>query len=222
MSGRSQARHGPGDAPADEGLAPPPSDDEVLDALSADEALDADDPDDLGGVTAHPAGSAPDPPAAVTAEVADALVEEAEELVEADLDELAAVAVERDEYLGQLQRLQADFENYKKRVVRQQAEHEERAAESLVVQLLPVLDNFDLAMAHGAEDLEPVRRSLLEVLERNGLERVDPAGLPFDPNEHDAVLHEAGDGDAEVIEVLRPGYRWNGRVLRAAMVKVKG
>ena len=91
-----------------------------------------------------------------------------------------------------------------------------------MVKLLPALDNFDLALAHGTEGLEPVYRALLGILESEGLERVDPMGQPFDPNEHDAVLHEAGNGDPEVIEVLRAGYRWKGRLLRPAMVKVKG
>lgn len=139
-------------------------------------------------------------------------------------DRLAGVTAERDDYLDRLRRLQADFENYKKRVVKQQLDHRERAAEDLLTQLLPVLDNFDLGLAHGTEGLEPVHRSLLEVLANVGLERLDPAGQPFDPNEHNAVLHEAADGggEPEVLEVLRAGYRWKGRVLRPAMVKVKG
>lgn len=172
--------------------------------------------------TGHPPGSVPEP--ASTEEV-DALVEEAEEALEADLEELAEVdpvAAERDDYLDRLKHVQADFANYRKRMIKQQVEHEERATEGLVSKLLPVLDNFDLALSHGAEDLVPVQRSLLDVLEAAGLERIDPAGQPFDPNEHDAVQHEEGDGDPEVIEVHRAGYRWKGRVLRPAMVKVKG
>jgi molecular chaperone GrpE len=151
-------------------------------------------------------------------------VAQAEAAVEKDLSELAKVAAERDEYLDRLRRLQADFENYKKRVVKQQLEQRERAAEDLLTQLLPVLDNFDLGIAHGAEGLDPVHRSMLEVLGNVGLERLDPAGQAFDPNEHDAVLHEAADSGTgpEVVEVLRAGYRWKGRVLRPAMVKVKG
>ena len=161
------------------------------------------------------------------ADVADALVEQAEEAIAEDVSELAQVSLERDEYLAQLRRLQADFENYKKRITRQQTEHLERATEELVSHLLPVLDTFDLALAHGTEGLEPVYRSLVDVLEGTGLERVDPLGQPFDPNEHDAVLHEEAEGDGapstpEVTEVLRAGYRWKGRVLRPAMVKVKG
>lgn len=155
----------------------------------------------------------------------DEAVEEAEEAIAEDVSELGRLTLERDDYLDQLRRLQADFENYKKRIVRQQTEHIERATEELVSHLLPALDTFDLALAHGTEGLEPVYRSLLDILEGNGLNRVDPLGQPFDPNEHDAVMHEEAEdasGSPEVVEVLRAGYRWKGRVMRPAMVKVKG
>ena len=145
-------------------------------------------------------------------------MKEAEEALESDLDRLAR---ERDEYRELAQRMQADFENYKKRILKQQTEHLERAAEALVEKLLPVLDTFDLARAHG-EGLEQVHAALVDVLAKEGLERIDPVGEPFDPNEHDAVAHEEGDGEAAVCEVMRAGYRWKGRVLRPAMVKVKG
>lgn len=161
-----------------------------------------------------------------TDEQTDEQVEAAAEAVVEDIEDLATVVAARDQYLDSLRRLQADFENYKKRVQRQQVELQERAAEKLVEKLLPALDTFDLALAHAEVDagLEQVYRSLMGALSESGLERLDPAGQPFDPNEHDAVLHEEG-GDApapEVIEVLRAGYRWKGRVLRPAMVKVKG
>ncbi len=137
---------------------------------------------------------------------------------------VAVVAKERDDYREALQRLQADFENYKKRVVKQQDELRDRAAESLVEKLLPVLDTADLALAHGGgEDVKQMSSSLFSILEREGLERIDNAGEPFDPNHHDAVAHEPGDVPTqEVAEVMRAGYRWRGRVLRAAMVKVRG
>jgi len=156
----------------------------------------------------------------------DDAVEQAEEAIAEDVSELAQLTTERDDYLDQLRRLQADFENYKKRIVRQQTEHIDRATEELVSHLLPALDTFDLALSHGSEGVEPVYRSLLDILEGSGLQRVDPLGQPFDPNEHDAVMHEeaedADGGSPEVVEVLRAGYRWKGRVLRPAMVKVKG
>jgi molecular chaperone GrpE len=135
------------------------------------------------------------------------------------------VAKERDDYRDALQRLQADFENYKKRVAKQSEELRERAAESLVEKLLPVLDTADLALAHGGgEDVKQMSAALFSVLEREGLEKIDHAGEPFDPTCHDAVAHEPADGEEgqEVAEVLRAGYRWRGRVLRPAMVKVRG
>ena len=115
---------------------------------------------------------------------------------EADLSSLQR---ERDEWLDTTRRLQADFENYRKRVVREQTALVERASEGLVEQMLPVLDNL---------------------LERNGLERIDALGTPFDPNEHEAVLQDDGDGEPVVGDVLRTGWKMKGRVLRPSMVKV--
>jgi molecular chaperone GrpE len=154
-------------------------------------------------------------------------VEAAVAAAEVDIDiEIMAVVRERDEYLDALRRLQADFENYKKRMDKQRTEHVERAAGELVSRLLPVCDTADLAIAHGGgEEVKQVWTALMEALERMGLERIDPVGVPFDPTVHDAVAHEPGDGgggEPEVVEVFRTGYRWKGRVLRAAMVKVKG
>ena len=141
------------------------------------------------------------------------------------LDVLAATEKERDEYLDRLQRLQADFENYKKRMQRQQAETLERAGEGLATKLLPVLDTIDLAKQHGAgEGVEQVANALFDVLTKEGLERIDPVGQPFDPNEHEAVSHEPADDTAEpsVSGLMRAGYRWKGRLVRAAMVTVRG
>ncbi|HEX3622407.1 MAG TPA: nucleotide exchange factor GrpE [Acidimicrobiales bacterium] len=135
-----------------------------------------------------------------------------------DMDRLQS---ERNDYLDQLLRTKADFDNYRKRMLKQQSEHQERAAEALVEKLLDALDTFELAVAHG-QGYEQVRDMLVTILTKEGLERIDPAGAKFDPNEADAVAHEDGDGGPVVAEVLRPGYRWKGRVLRPAMVKVRG
>jgi molecular chaperone GrpE len=137
---------------------------------------------------------------------------------------IEAVTKQRDDYLNALIQLQADFENYKKRIIKQQTDHLERAAEGLVEKLLPVLDTGDLALAHGGgEDVKQIMGALTSILEREGLERIDPPGGPFDPTLHDAVAHEPGDGtEQEVAQVLRAGYRWKGRVLRPAMVRVRG
>jgi molecular chaperone GrpE len=139
-------------------------------------------------------------------------------------DAATAVSRERDEYLDALRRLQAEFENYKKRMLRQQTETLERASQALVEKLLPVLDAVDLARSHGtSEDLEQVAGALLDVLSKEGLERIDPVGSPFDPTEQEAVQHEPGDGDEPIVATLfRAGWRWKGRVLRPAAVGVRG
>jgi molecular chaperone GrpE (heat shock protein) len=110
-------------------------------------------------------------------------------------DELVRSAeVERDEYLDALRRLQADFENYRKRVAKQQLEEADRAARSLVDKLLPVLDVLDLAAAHLGDPASDDGRALVQatallndVLTKEGLERIDPLGEPFDPSLHEAV-----------------------------------
>lgn len=144
-----------------------------------------------------------------------------EELI-VDLEQTIA---ERDEYLDVLRRTQADFENYRKRVAKQQVDEVARAAGDLVEQLLPVLDACDGAIHHGATEVEPIYAALLGTLEKQGLERIDPAGEAFDPNQHEAVMHEAAeDGDEGIVvsAVMRPGYGWKGRIVRPAMVKVRG
>jgi molecular chaperone GrpE len=145
-------------------------------------------------------------------------------VLEGDLERLAS---ERDEMRALAQQIQADFENYKKQMLRRQTEHLERANEALVEQLLPVLDSFELALGAVRDADESVRKGvelvyaeLVGVLEKAGLERVDAVDRPFDPNEHEAVMQEEGDGEPVVSEIMRSGYRLKGRVLRPAMVKV--
>ena len=144
----------------------------------------------------------------------------------ADIDLLQR---ERDDLLGTSQRLQADFENYRKRVLREQTALVERATEGLVEQLLPVLDSFELALANldSDTDVESLRKGvelvyaeLLGVLERSGLEPIAALGEPFDPNVHEAVMQDDGPGEPRVGGVLRTGWKLKGRVLRPAMVKV--
>ena len=145
--------------------------------------------------------------------------------VEDILNDLERVTAERDEFLQLAQSKQAELENLRKRVAKQQADEVTRRTASVVRSLLPVLDAFDYGIAHGSDDLVPMRDQLLSALQREGLERLDPGGEAFDPNEHEAVAHEPGDGDGAdsiVAEVLRAGYRWQGQLLRPVMVKVKG
>jgi molecular chaperone GrpE len=141
------------------------------------------------------------------------------------LDQVAPdqVRAERDEYRDALLRVKADFDNYRKRTIKDQATTTEQAAGKLAADLLPVLDACEAALSHGAEDVEPIYKSLVDVLDKGGLTRMMPEGQPFDPNLHEAVLHEEGDeGETVVIESLRTGYLWHGRVIRPAMVKVRG
>jgi molecular chaperone GrpE len=181
----------------------------------------------------------------------------ATEIIDGSAPDRNAVTIamaQRDEYLDSLRRLQAEFENYKKRVAKQQADQMARAALSLVDKLLPVLDTLDLATAHigdaGSADgraLLAASSQLRDVLAKEGLERIDPVGEEFDPNSHEAVGHlpaeeaavpggsglggpraesgaadDAASGEPVVAQVMRPGYRWRGAVVRPAMVMVRG
>ena len=144
--------------------------------------------------------------------------------VEADIRELAA---ERDELRGTAQRIQADFENYRKRMARDQATLSERATEGLVEALLPALDGLEMAVANLGTTDEKVRKGvelavaeLVGALARHGLVRIADLDVPFDPNQHEAVLHDEGEGEPRVGDILRTGYALKGRVLRPAMVKV--
>ncbi len=201
-----------------------------------------------------------DAPAGSEEVAVDELLDEGEvttEIIDGTAPELDAAAVavaQRDEYLDSLRRLQADFENYKKRVANQQADQLARAASGLVDKLLPVLDTLDLAVQHlsdaestDAKALVAATSQLQGVLAKEGLDRIDPLGEEFDPTAHEAVgqlpAEVAADGDAPgdvptddgtgamagapsgeplVAQVMRPGYRWKGTVLRPAMVMVRG
>jgi molecular chaperone GrpE len=161
---------------------------------------------------------------AVAEEAAEAL-SAGEVTVEDLLTDFERVTVERDDYLRLAQEKQAELENFRKRVLKQQADEIARATGRIVEGLLPVLDAFDYAAAHGEDGLGPMRDQLLVALEKEGLARVDSDGSPFDPMVHEAVAHEpAGEDDhgPVVSETMRAGYTWQGQLLRPAMVKVKG
>jgi molecular chaperone GrpE len=153
--------------------------------------------------------------------------ESATAALEHDLEELTRLQAERDEYLDALRRVQADFENYRKRVLREQTALVERATETLVEQLLPALDSFELALEslEGTDEkvhkgVELVRAQLRDVLTKAGLTEIEAQGRPFDPTVHEAVAQEGEDGDPFVSDVYRTGYRLKDRVLRPATVKV--
>ena len=133
---------------------------------------------------------------------------------------------QRDEYKDIALRLQADFEHYRKRAAAQTADEIDRSTGKIAEALLPVLDACEAAFSHGVEGVEPIWSALIGALQKQGLEALDLQGKVFDPECAEAVMHEPADGDSNgetvVVDVLRTGYRWKGRVLRAAMVKVKG
>ena len=146
-----------------------------------------------------------------------------EQLPEPTPLEIAEAA--RQMYLADLQRVSAEFANFRKQTDKRNAEVAGRARSDVVERLLPVLDACDLAIGHGADGAEAIRSALVAALEPVGLEVIDPLDAPFDPNRHEAVLHEPTDDETTtqvVTEVLRRGYGWQGRVLRPAMVKVRG
>ena len=132
-------------------------------------------------------------------------------------------------YLELAQRIQADFENYRKRVARETAAAGERARSGLVRELLPIVDNLERALAsaeegeqHLAEGVRLVHSELIAVLERNGVEQFNPEGDKFDPSEHEALSVREDGEPGLVLDVVEKGYRSNGTVLRPARVVVSG
>jgi molecular chaperone GrpE len=164
--------------------------------------------------------------------------DEAEPEAEGEADEqdaiaadLASARAEAESYLDDLRRLQADFENYRKRTLREQTARTASASQALVARLLPVLDNFELAVSAAEQSrdfdrmlkgVEMVLGALREVLEGEGLVKIEAEGKPFDPERHEAVIAVEQDGSEPgmVIDIVRAGYELGGKVLRPAMVKV--
>jgi molecular chaperone GrpE len=172
-------------------------------------------------------------PGASTAVADGAAGQEADEdALRGDVDELVAVAAQRDEYLALAQRTQADFENYRKRVARDAAAAQDRGVAALAKELLPALDNLDRALeaagsaAEGAllEGVRLGRSELAAALARFGIESYAPVGEPFDPALHEAVATapqpEGGAPSGTVVEVYQAGYRLGDSVIRAARVVV--
>ncbi len=149
----------------------------------------------------------------------------AEISVESLLTTLETVTAERDDYLDRWQRVSAEFANFKKQTDKRNADVAAQAGSRVAEALLPVLDACDAAAQQGVEGVEPIAAQLRAELERAGLQVIADHDAPFDPHLHEAAMTEPGDDDQDgpiVAQVLRTGYAWNGRVLRAAMVKVKG
>jgi molecular chaperone GrpE len=147
---------------------------------------------------------------------------------------VAALAAAREDaagYLDALQRVAAEFDNYRKRTGRERTELIDRASQRVIERLLPTLDSFDAALAYQpqteAEEkiltgMRDTHRLLMEALAAEGFEPIDAAGVPFDPAVHEAVTGPGSDGDGElIVREMRRGYTLRGRVIRAALVAVE-
>jgi molecular chaperone GrpE len=145
------------------------------------------------------------------------------------VDPLAEALRERDEYLDALQRLKAEFDNFRRRTARDQEQLTARAHERLVKELLPVLDDLERALA-AAEDHEEaqleegvrlVHRSLVDALRREGVSEIETDGR-FDPHVHEALLSQPDDEkeSGDILDVMQKGYRIGDRVVRPARVIV--
>ena len=161
-------------------------------------------------------------------ELTEAEIEEPEPEAPAPADPVATLEAERDEYLALAQRVQADFENYRKRAVRDQERLVAHAHERLVRELLPILDDLERALgaaeqheeAKVIEGVKLVEQSLRSALAKEGLVEISTDG-PFDPHVHEALLTQPSDAEAgSVLEVVQRGYRLGDRVVRPARVIV--
>jgi molecular chaperone GrpE len=165
----------------------------------------------------------------VSDKLTDTQVEESEPTAPTPDDQLAAVTAERDQYLDLLQRVQADFENYRKRAAREQERLVAHAHERLVRELLPVLDDLERALeaaerheeAKLVDGVKLVEQSLRKALQKEGLTEIETAGR-FDPHVHEAVLTQARPGTepGSVLDVVQRGYSLGGQVVRPARVIV--
>jgi molecular chaperone GrpE len=190
-------------------------------AAAAQAAAPSDDTDETADETAKDVADAFD------SRPADPEPDDASERGSEESDPRADVA----QYREHLQRLQAEFENYRKRVLKEQTQAVELAAKPVIHRLLEVLDDFDLALMHAQDrpdfdrflhGVELVYAKLFDTLRAEGLERIEAQGKPFDPELHEALMQSGdGDGDPVVADVLRPGYTLKGRVLRPAGVRVE-
>ncbi len=156
---------------------------------------------------------------------------EAEDVVAEEVDLIARAERERDEHLDTLRRLAAEFDNYKKRVAREQQELHTRAGERLLRDLLPVFDDLERALQAFetadtdaiADGVALVHRALWTMLEREGVIELDPKGEPFDPHRHEALLSQPADApEGTILEVIQKGFLLGDRVLRPARVVVAG
>ena len=151
--------------------------------------------------------------------------------VPAEEDDTAALEAQLKEKSDRILRLQADFENFRRRTAKEKEELAAVITQNLLTDLLPLLDNFERAMAVEQTDgeafqkgVEMIFTQLREVLDKHGLEGIEAEGKPFDPNVHQAVMRVENPDveDGTITQVLQKGYQAKGRVIRPAMVQVAG
>ena len=148
------------------------------------------------------------------------IVEEAPET-----DPLKEAQEQAAKYLDMARRIQADFDNYRKRTQRENEEFRKYASAGIVTDLLNIVDDLDRALEHAKEDddlavgIKGVRTNLMKILESNGLQEI-PADGKFDPNYHEALCAVDGEEDDQIAEVFQKGYTLNGKVIRFTKVKV--
>lgn len=146
-------------------------------------------------------------------------------------DQIRKLAVEKDELRDTLLRRQADFENYRKRVEKERQQERHRGVEHVIENLLPVLDALDNALAAASKNaaaaeylkgFELIRRQLWDLLSKQGLVRIESVGKEFNPHFHHAIarVETTEQSDGTIVDELQPGYTFQERVLRPAMVRV--
>lgn len=145
-------------------------------------------------------------------------------------DELERLKAEAAQFKDSYLRATADYQNFKRRAEKEKADIYKYAGEKVLTDLLPIVDNIDRAMSHVPEDeqggladgLRMIQKSLLTLLEKNGVEPIEAVGTPFDPEVHHAVQMVASEEHEphQVVEEYQKGYKLNGKVIRHSMVKV--
>ena len=211
----------------------PPEPDKLAAAQPATEDVDeaTEDEDHDQAVTDRADEAAEDEAAEAEAEPADTATTADAGAASAVAADLNAARAEAESHLDDLRRLQADFDNYRKRTLREQTARAASASQALVAKLLPVLDNFELAVSAAEQSrdfdrmlkgVEMVFGELREVLQGEGLVKIEAEGKPFDPERHEAVVavEQEDTEPGTVVDIVRTGYELRGKVLRPAMVKV--
>jgi molecular chaperone GrpE len=211
----------------------PPEPDKLAAAQPATEDVDeaTEDEDHDQAVTDRADEAAEDEAAGAEAEPADTATAADAGAASAVAADLNAARAEAESHLDDLRRLQADFDNYRKRTLREQTARAASASQALVAKLLPVLDNFELAVSAAEQSrdfdrmlkgVEMVFGELREVLQGEGLVKIEAEGKPFDPERHEAVVavEQEDTEPGTVVDIVRTGYELRGKVLRPAMVKV--